>query len=64
MSPYMSNVLCHVCILNLLQHLQECSVLAAIVGSDVLEERRRSASESAKRPVEGQCVCVCVYVGT
>lgn len=33
-------------------------MLAAIVGSDVLEERKRSASESAKRPVDGGCVCV------
>ncbi len=32
-------------------------MLAAIVGSDVLEERKRSASESAKRPVDGECVC-------
>lgn len=44
--------------MNLLQALQGCSVLAAIVGSDVLEERKRSASESAKRPVDGECMCI------
>ena len=45
-----------------MQVLQDCSVLAAIVGSDVLEERKRSASESAKRPVDGECVRVCMLV--
>ena len=38
---------------TLSQVLQGCGVLAAIVGSDMIEERKRSATESAKRPVDG-----------
>ena len=35
------------------QVLQQCSVLGAIEGSDLLEERKRSATETSKRPVDG-----------
>lgn len=33
--------------------LLECGLLGAIEGSDVVEERKRSARETAKRPVDG-----------
>lgn len=37
----------------MLQDLESCSVLGAIVGSDVRSERVRSARETATRPVDG-----------
>ena len=37
------------------QVLQRCGLLGAIEGSEVIEERKRSASETAKRPVDGSC---------
>ena len=38
----------------LVQALQRCAVLGAVVGGDVVEERVRSATETAKRPVDGE----------
>jgi queuine tRNA-ribosyltransferase subunit QTRTD1 len=35
------------------QALQRCAVLGAVVGGDVMEERIRSATETAKRAVDG-----------
>lgn len=37
-----------------MQVLRESSILGAVVGSDVIEERKRSAIETAKRPVDGK----------
>ena len=39
--------------LFLSQALQGCALLGAIVGSDLMEERKRSATGTAKRPVDG-----------
>ena len=36
-----------------MQTLERCGLLGAVVGSDVMEERIRSATETAKRPVDG-----------
>ena len=36
-----------------MQALEKCGLLGAVVGGDVVEERRRSAAETAKRPVDG-----------
>ena len=36
-----------------MQELQRCGLLGAVVGSDLVEERKRSASETAMRPVDG-----------
>ena len=35
------------------QALERCGLLGAVVGGDMLEERVRSATETAKRPVDG-----------
>lgn len=35
------------------QVLEKSGVLGAVVGGDVIEERMRSATETAKRPVDG-----------
>ena len=40
-------------LLFLSQALQGCALLGAIVGSDLMEERKRSATGTAKRPVDG-----------
>ena len=37
-----------------------CSLLGALVGGDVPEERQRSASETAKRQVDGRSLLKCV----
>ena len=36
-----------------------CSMLGAIVGSDVKKERERSAKETAARPVDGKLLSLC-----
>lgn len=46
--------MCNSVLLLCTQVLQECSLLGAIEGSDILEERKRSATETAKRPVDGK----------
>ena len=40
--------------------LQTCSVLGAVVGGDEVEERQRSARETALHDVDGQLLC-CYY---
>ena len=37
-----------------MQALAKCSLLGAVEGGDMVEERRRSALETAKRPVDGK----------
>lgn len=39
---------------HLLCCVQTCAVLGAIVGGDELEERKRSATETASRAVDGK----------
>ena len=44
-----------------IQVLQQCTVLGAIEGSDLIEERVRSARETSKREVDGEWYCITSY---
>ena len=41
------------CYLSSEQALEQCGVLGAVVGGDIVAERVRSSTETAKRPVDG-----------